>query len=134
MRDNDSAAQTVRECLRAYNRCTVDWVDTYYAENVEWVELPTAAMPSGRGGNRAALRAFAERGLALFPDRQMTIRNLVADGNLVAAELNWQGTAATRMGDVEPGATIRLCMASFFTVSDGLIVKQTDYCVPGSRG
>jgi len=49
-------------------------------------ELPTPARPRGRGSKRAVLRAAEEEALALFPDRQLKIRSLVAQGQQVALE------------------------------------------------
>jgi ketosteroid isomerase-like protein len=122
--------RAIRRCVELYNRRTAEWVDTCYAVDAEWTELPTPATPRGRGGKRPVLRAAAERALALFPDRQMRIRNLVAQGQQVVLELEWSGTAATAVGSVKPGTMVRLRIASFFTVVDGLITKHTDYCVP----
>ena len=127
----EAAERTIRDCVDVFNRCTAEWVDRYYAADVEWAELPTAAIPQGRGGARAALRAAEEARLALFPDRRMRIRNLVAQGDQVVVELDWWGTAARAMGDVSAGATVRLRIASFFRVVDGRIVRHTDYCVRG---
>lgn len=121
--------RAIRRCVELYNRRTAEWVDTCYAADAEWTELPTPATPRGRGGKRAALRAAAESALAFFPDRQMKIRNLVAQGQQVVLELEWSGTAAAAVGSVKPGTTVRLRLASFFTVVDGLITKHTDYCV-----
>lgn len=129
-----TAEGTIRECLDAFNRCTSEWVETYYAENVEWVELPRQATPDGRRGGRREYRDAAEGALALFPDRQMTTVNLVSHGSRVAVELEWRGTAARSLGDMQAGTVVRARIASFFTVADGLIVKQTDYCVPAGRG
>ncbi|MGD0923239.1 MAG: nuclear transport factor 2 family protein [Terriglobia bacterium] len=124
--------RAIRRCVELYNRRTAEWVDTCYAVDAEWTELPTPATPRGRGGKRGVLRAAAERALALFPDLQMKIRNLVAQGQQVGVELEWSGTAAAAVGSVKPGTAVRLRIASFFTVVDGLITKHTDYCVPDS--
>ena len=133
----DASAQgnerAIRRCVELYNRRTTDWVDTCYAVDAEWTELPTAATPCGRGGKRSVLHAAAERALALFPDRQMKIRNLVAQGQQVVLELEWSGTAAAAVGSVKPGTLVRLRLASFFTVVDGLITKHKDYCVLDAR-
>jgi len=45
-------------------------------------------------------------------------------------EQEWQGTAAYTIGNYTAGRIARLRIASFFTLEDGLIVKQVDYCVP----
>jgi len=94
------------------------------------MKLPMPGTPRGRQGNRAFLREQQERLLRLFPDRQMSIRNLVALGDQVVLELEWWGTAAMTVGGLSAGAQVRLRIASFFTLADSLIVRQTDYCVP----
>jgi ketosteroid isomerase-like protein len=125
------AEETIRRCMDAYNERTSNWVGRFYAADADWMEMPTRALPLGRRGKRDALLAAAEAGLTAFPDRQMTILGLVAEGQHVAAELEWHGTAAAAFGPLPAGSTLRLRLASFFTVVNGLIVRQTDYCVPG---
>ena len=66
----------------------------------------------------------------LYPNRQLRILNLVAQADQVALEQAWQGTAAAAYGGVSAGTIIRFQVASFFTRMDGLIIKQTDYCIP----
>jgi len=128
----DSSAEAneraIRWCVELYNRRTLEWVDTCYAVDAEWTELPTPGLPQGRGGKRTTLRAAAERALALFPDRQMKIRNLVAQGQQVVLELEWSGTAVAAMGAIKPSDVLRLRIASFLTLADGPIAKDTDYC------
>ncbi len=120
----------LRRCVDLFNQRTVEWVDTCFAENAEWIELPIPGISRGRQGDRAFLRETAERILSLYPDRQMSIRNLVAQGEQVVLELEWQGTAAAAVGGLNVGDKIRFRVASFFTLVDGLIVRQTDYCIP----
>jgi len=120
----------VRRCVDLFNKRTLEWVDTCYAENAEWIELPMPGTPEGRRGTCTFLRETAERLLRLFPDRQMTIRNIVAQGDQVVLEVDWQGTAAAAVGGLNVGTVVHLRLASFFTLADGLIVKQTDYGVP----
>jgi len=127
LQQNESA---IRQCVELFNQRTLEWVDTCYSENAEWIELPIPGISRGRQGNRAFLREAAENILRLYPDRQMSIRNLIAQGEQVVLELEWCGTAAAAVGGVHVGAQVRFRVASFFTLVDGLIVKQTDYCIP----
>lgn len=128
---NEAAA---RRCIELFNKRGLEWVETCYAPNAEWIELPQPATPSGRHGDRAYLGQVARRILALFPDRQLEILNLVAQGDQVVLELDWRGTAAATVGDITAGALIRLRVATFLTFVDGMIVKQVDYCVPIPAG
>ena len=92
--------------------------------------MPIPGISRGRQGNRAFLRETAERILGLYPDRQMRIRNLIAQGDQVVVELDWRGTAAAAVGGLSAGAQIHFRVASFFALVGCQIVKQTDYCVP----
>ncbi len=125
--ENESA---VRRCVDLFNKRTLEWVDTCFAENAEWIELPIPGISRGRQGNRAFLRETAERILRIYPDRQLYIRNLVVQGEQVVLEQEWGGTAAVAVGSISVGTRICFRVASFFTLVDGLIVRQTDYCIP----
>jgi ketosteroid isomerase-like protein len=124
---NESA---LLRCVELFNERTLKWVDTCFAENAEWIELPIPGISRGRGGNRAFLRETASRTLKLYPDRQMSIRNLVAQGDQAVLELDWWGTTGEEVGSLKIGTKIRFRVASFFRLVDGLIVRQTDYCIP----
>jgi len=127
LQQNENA---VRRCVDLFNQRTMEWVDTCFADKAEWIELPIPGISRGRQGNRAFMRESAERTLKLYPDRQMSIRNLVAQGEQVVLELEWWGTAAAAVGPLSVGAQVRFRVASFFTLVDGLIMRQTDYCIP----
>jgi predicted ester cyclase len=128
--DTLASEKAIRHCVELYNACNAGWVDACYDSSALWTELPTSATPHGRHGGRDVLRQVAEQTLAMFPDRQLTIRDIVAQGQHVAAELEWVGTAARALGPLKAGATLRLRVASFFGVINGLISSHTDYCVP----
>ena len=122
--------QAIRQCVELFNKCTLDWVDTCYAEEAEWIELPIPGISRGRQGRLAFLRETAGRVLELYPDRQLRILNLVAQTDQGMLEQEWQGTTVTAAGGVSADITIRFRVASFFTLVDGMIIKQTDYCIP----
>ena len=71
---NEAAA---RRCIDLFNKRTLEWVETCYAPDVEWIELPLPTTPAGQHGDRAFLSQVAQRMLTLFPDRQIEILNLV---------------------------------------------------------
>ena len=119
--------QAIRRCVELFNKCTLEWVDTCYAEEADWIELPVPGISRGRQGKRAFLREMAGRVLMLYLNRLLRILNLVAQADQVVLEQAWQGTAAAAFGGVSAGTMIRFQVASFFTLVDGLIVKQTDY-------
>jgi hypothetical protein len=119
----------IRRCVDLFNQCTLEWVDTCYAEKTEWIELPIPGISTGRQGKGAFLRAAATRILSLYPDWQLRILNLVCQGDQLVLEQHWQGTVATSMGNLKAGDQICFRVASFFALLNGLIIKQTDYCI-----
>jgi ketosteroid isomerase-like protein len=129
----ESNELAIRHCVDLFNRCTLEYVDACFAANAEWIELPNPGVSAGHRGDRNFLRETAARHLSLFPDRQMRIRNLVAQGSQVVVELDWWGASAVALGDRPAGTQVRFCLASFFTLIDGLIVRQTDYCLPNQQ-
>ena len=124
---NEAAAQ---RCIDLFNLRTTEWVSTCYAPIAEWIELPLPSTPAGQHGDRAFLSQAAQRILRLFPDRQMKILNLIAQGDQVVLELDWRGSAAATIGNISAGQLIQFRVATFLTFVDGMIVKQVDYCVP----
>jgi ketosteroid isomerase-like protein len=124
----ETSEAIVRRCVESYNNGTVEWVDTFYARDMQWTELPRAGSPQGRTGGRDFLRECARSDLALFPDRRMSVIDAVAQGDRVVLELDWEGTAARPIGPLPQGSRVRLRIASFFTLGDGLITRQVDYC------
>jgi len=40
--------QAIRRCVELFNRCTLEWVDTCYAQAVEWTELPILGIRAAR--------------------------------------------------------------------------------------
>jgi predicted ester cyclase len=71
-----------------------------------------------------------ERVLAVVPDRRMEIRNLVAQDDQVALEIDWRGKTAVPLGDLPAGSEIRYRLATFLTFIAGKIVREVDYCIP----
>jgi len=123
--------QALMRCIELFNQGTLEWVDTCYSDKLEWIELPKSGTPSGRRGDIAAFRQAAAQTLTLFPNRRLRVLSSVAESDCVAMEQEWQGTAASTVGDFVAARTATLRVASFFTLENGLIIKQIDYCVSG---
>ncbi|HOV48882.1 MAG TPA: nuclear transport factor 2 family protein [Anaerolineae bacterium] len=120
--------QAVLRCVELFNKCTMEWLDTCYADHLEWTELPWRSFPQGRHGDLSTYRQSVEQALRLYPDRQLRVLRSVAEGNCVVLEQEWQGTAAFTVGGLVAGTVSKLRIVSFFTLENGLITKQTDYC------
>jgi ketosteroid isomerase-like protein len=121
--------QALLRCIELYNKDTLEWVDTCYSKELEWTELPSPGIPQGRQGNFPFFRKSVEQLLRLFPDCKLKVLRSVAENDCVVLEQEWQGTAAVTIGNYVAGRVARLRVASFFTLDNGLITKQIDYCV-----
>jgi ketosteroid isomerase-like protein len=104
-------------------------VDSCYSKELKWTELPKPGTPQGRKGNIESFREAGRQLLGLFPDRKLTVLRSIAEDDHVVLEQDWQGTAAITIGDFVAGRIAKLRVVSFFTLEDGLITVQTDYCV-----
>ena len=131
--ETETSEKIVKQCVEKLNQCKTEWIDIFYSKDAEWIEHPTTAYPNGRRGNVEELRRAQETSLAFFPDRQMKIVNQISEGRQSTVELDWWGTTARKMGNVEAGTIIRSRIASFFVVENGKIVKHTDYVVPNRQ-
>ena len=128
----DATAETeavARKLVEEYNRGTPDWVETCHAEDSQWNELPLFG-GHGRSGGRADLRKAAEGALIGFPDRRMTLLNVIAGGDQAAIEVEWNGRAAQDSERFKAGEPFSLRIVFVIKVRDGKIVRQTDYCIP----
>ena len=128
LQQNQAAA---RRCVDLFNQKRIaERVEACYAANTKWIELPRPQSPKGQHGDREFLRIAAKRTLALVPDHQMKILNLVAQDDQVALEIDWRGTTAAALGNLPAGSEVRYWVATFLTFTDRMIVKQVDYCIP----
>jgi len=128
MTTNNTTALALK-CIELFNQHTLNYVEQCYAEDVDWTEMPLPTTPEGQRGNRESLLRSAGMLLRLFPDRELRVVNIVTEGNSVAMELDWSGTAASTVGPVKAGSVYHSRIASFLMISNNLIVKHTDYCV-----
>ena len=128
--DANENKQALLRCIEIFNHCTLEWIDTCYSTELAWQELPTANTPQGRQGDFPTYRRLQEQLLNIFPDRQLKVLRSVAENDCVVLEQEWVGTAAITAENLIAGRIARVRVASFFTLKDGLIVNQIDYCVP----
>ena len=117
-------------CIELFNKDTLEWVDTCYSKELKWNEMPQPATPKGRQGNFNFYREAVGQVLRLFPDQKLNVLRSVAQEDCVVLEQEWQGTATVTVGNFVAGRIAKQRIISFFTLKDGLIVKQTDYCTP----
>jgi hypothetical protein len=120
--------QAILKCIELFNKCTLEWLDICYSKRLEWVEFSNPSIPQGRKGDYSSFHKAAEQAIRLFPDRNLVVLNCIAEDNMVVLEQDWSGTLAIAVGNHSIGEILKLRIASFFTLENGLIIKQTDYC------
>jgi ketosteroid isomerase-like protein len=62
----------------------------------------------------------------MFTTRHQPIANAVVDGDRVATEVDWTGTAAVDLGLMKAGEPIAMRGASFMTITEGLLTRIVD--------
>jgi hypothetical protein len=120
--------QAVLKCIELFNKCTLEWLDICYSEKLDWIEFSNPSIPQGRKGGYLSFHKAAEQAIRLFPDRKLVVLNSIAEDNIVVLEQEWSGTLALAAGNHKIGEISKLRIATFFTLENGLIIKQIDYC------
>jgi ketosteroid isomerase-like protein len=67
--------------------------------------------------------------MQIFPDRTMTVKNVVAEGDTVVLETLWAGTAADGHPNLQPGERLVLRNILFNRYRDGKIAEIREYGV-----
>ena len=120
--------KSVLKCIELFNKGTLEWLDVCYSKNLDWIEFSNPSIPEGRKGDYSAFHRAAVQAITLFPDRKLVVLNCIAEDDTVVLEQEWCGTLAIPVGNHNAGEASKLRIATFFTVENGLIIKQIDYC------
>jgi len=123
----------VLKCIELFNKCNLDWLETCYSEKLDWIEFSNPSIPEGRKGDYSSFRSAAVLAIRLFPDRKLIVLNCIAEDDIVVLEQEWSGKLAINAGTHNAGEILKLRIATFFTLKNGLIIKQTDYCAVAPR-
>ena len=123
--------------IELYNVGTLDYYGSdrfteLYAEDVEWIEMPTRRFPAGRTGGLEMLREAVKGGQASLRNRRATLRQVVGEGDLAAMTYSWQATVISDVFGVlglSPGDTMRLEVAQLIEVANGRIARSTEYVI-----
>jgi ketosteroid isomerase-like protein len=75
----------------------------FFAPDVVQEEFPNRLFASGRRHDLAAMMAAAEKGPALLGSQTYRLKKVVAEGDEVAAEIEWSGVLKVGFGAVAPG-------------------------------
>ena len=111
----------VRHFTAAINAADWDALDTLLSEDFRRHSQATTEMPETSGEEYKQLQQVY---LASFPDQQVTVEMLVAEGDKVAAYGTYAGTNTGPMGDVPAtGRSAQSKFLSIFRIEGGKIAE-----------
>jgi predicted ester cyclase len=119
---------TVEAHVEAYNAQEEGWFDRFHAEKLTYQGYGPWA-PQGRTTDRDGLKEMADGAARLFPDRKMTVKRLVAEGDTVAMETEWTGTATDEHPILKSGERQLIRNILFNRFHDGKIVETREFGV-----
>jgi len=126
--EEEANIATAEAHVRAYNSKEEGWFDRFYADEVAYHTYGPWA-PHGQSADRKHLEAMAMGAMQIFPDRTMTVKSMVAEGDTVVLETVWTGTAAQGHPSLQPGERMVLRNILFNRYRDGKMVETREYGV-----
>ena len=124
--DNTKHGELLRAFEKAYNDKLDGWFENYHTDDVSWSGFGVWA-PEGRELVAEELRELCVDEERRFPDRRMEIVRLVADGDSVAVDYEWSGTAAFDMEPLREGEVQRFHNILFLTLREGKVATIREY-------
>lgn len=106
---------------QVWNRCALDRIPDFYAEDYVADYRPYGALREGREG----IRGMVERAWAAFPDYHEELHQLVAEGPFVVARFTISGTQSGPWGLLSPtGKRVAFEEIVILELRDGRVVRQ----------
>jgi predicted ester cyclase len=99
----------------------------FFTDDVVQQEFPNRLFAGGRRHDLAAMLASSHKGRQILASQKYVLRNAVAEGDRLAAEIEWTGVLRSGFGTVPAGATMRAALGMFFTFRDGKIASIHNY-------
>ena len=106
---------------------TGDELAGFFSPDVVQEEFPNKFLPQGARRDLAAILDAATRGRAAMSSQSYRIVHAVANGDDLALEVEWEGTASVPVGPLPAGAKMRARFAVFLQYRDGKIAAQRNY-------
>lgn len=118
MEDTKSTAAAFYEAVTSGNE-----------ESLDEICAPDMRGHAGAGATLQDLKGSVASFATSFPDLQIEIRHLIAEGDLVSTWVTYNGThKETFAGIPAGGASVRFAAWDLMRVKDGRIVELTQYC------
>lgn len=116
----ESNKQIVRQVFEeAFNHKNTELIDVLFSPH--FIDQSTPDQPAGPQGVK---EYFAEVH-TIFPDMQVAIEDLIAEGEKVVVRTTWRGTHLGKLADVEPtGKQVTGTMIQIFRVVDSKILEE----------
>jgi ketosteroid isomerase-like protein len=99
----------------------------FFAPDVVQEEFPNRLFASGRRHDLTAMLAASEKGATLLSSQKYVLMKAIAEGDELAAEIEWSGVLKVGFGAVAAGTTMRAALGMFFTFRDGRIASIRNY-------
>lgn len=116
--------EIVRAWAEAFNAQDLDAFLALHTRDCEYHCASLGLRDQGHEGHRATLQAF----LKAAPDRTLTIRRSIAQGDAVAVEYLYEGTSAGILAGFPPqGEKISMELCAVLTFRAGKIARHVDY-------
>lgn len=125
--ETQKAIELVKAYLAALESGDIERALSFYAPDAVQEELPNRLYEHGQRRELAALRSSAEKGKELLGRQSYRVENVIANGDDVAAEVDWSAELKIGFGRVAAGSTLRARIAMFVRLRDGRIVSQRNY-------
>ncbi|MEV5238335.1 nuclear transport factor 2 family protein [Streptomyces cinnamoneus] len=114
----------VQEGVDAYNAQDFGRLGALYADDVNYTCAPFQLAFTGRDAFVGHVKEYA----GAVPDRKLTVRQVIADGDTVAVEYSFTGTSSGVHPGLPPeGEPVRAGFCSVLRLREGQIASQADY-------
>ena len=129
----EAANVAAREAeTEAFNAQQLGLVERFYSE--DWIYLSYVPWaPQGMTGNREAVKQGLAAGILMFPDRRITVKSRVAEGDTVVDEVEWVGTASDQHPTLQEGERQLFRVITYNRYRDRKIAETREYAVEVSE-
>jgi predicted ester cyclase len=120
--------ERLRKYLQAIEEfAPADQLATFFTADAVQQEFPNRLFAGGRRHDVSAMLAASDKGRQILASQRYEIRNVVAQGDRVAAEVEWSGVLRADFGPLAAGTTMRAALGMFITYRDGKIASIHNY-------
>ncbi|KOU52643.1 ester cyclase [Streptomyces sp. WM6378] len=119
-----NADQFVKEWASAYNDQDFDRFGALFTDDVAYTLKAFGLAFTGRDAWVGHVREYA----AAVPDRRLTVKRTVADGDTIAVEYDFAGTSAGVMANLPPkGEPVTVSFCTILQLRGDRAAAQVDY-------